>query len=338
MHSHQIDANVSIYRISRCGFFTRKKISPQSFANVTDIFADMTSWVKKSDNVFNTSTFECAEDSDEHPVYCYDISKSASTGNVGLVLWNKTNINGGAITAIRASEPYGSAPIELAEQDDDLIPGIPTYYWISPKLKCCATIRFGGTFSGVSGFSNYVLSYMRNHSRWRLQDGEDVTYWEGALGKMPANYFPKFSIKRKRDPVEVRRFYTQQSNIRKVICKDILKQSDVSEEALWQSVLSFLKIATPRTLPYDVPIRTELNYCPTMAEMKAIISHDDKPLSHGHDIGFRFTNDPKIYWLSGIYDRRKFPVTVESVDDSGNVFSAASLVKALDDTMYRGLV
>jgi len=305
-----------------------------SFSGSEQVFDQLAQWVAGRLNFSETATFQCAEDSNDHAVYCYEMAHNAVTGNYVLVLWNETITGSSKIAGIRATDPVGGAPLEVANVEDGVIPGVPTYFWISPSNNFVATIRTEGSFSGTAGMSKYIHSFMKHFSpaRRKISVGnkERVQYFDSNVGELRPGYRPRFKMHRKLKDITRAMFLGTRPKVVKVIYRDCLRRQYAVTEDLWQKFMRFAGVGDPNSLPRDLEFKTELKYCPSESEFAAMVDHVLSVENQEGELGVVYKGGSQTYWLSKIIDRREINVNIETRGGAVTVYTAGSLLRACE--------
>jgi hypothetical protein len=329
------EVKIAFYDVTKCGYYSYSKTNPYSFFNLEEVLSELARWVHQPKMTLGkTLTFQVAEDSEELPVYCYDIVKH-SNGDFLLVTWNATPALDNQVAAVKGTGPVGSAQVVTKGFDREDIPGYATYFWFMPSQNCFATIRFRHLVNGQEGMKRFILGYLQNFSGCVYKEanpsgGFDTSYRRDAEDR--GSHYPSFSTARKRLPGEIEMIKTNRPNITKVVNNskiDPMLKAD--QKAIFQGILALMGIKSPSVQRQDVDIKNEIRMTPAQDELDAIIENWEASQSNGSfDVGFCFRGDSgQVHWLSKSIAKASIQLIIERQDGNNEIILPEKLLDAL---------
>ena len=171
-----IQANLTFFKIEKCGFFKRGNDNGESLP-IHDLLTIYREWFEARESLAETLPWD--EESEEYQfrkkVYCKSISFDSDNGDVLLTLWRSLGDHHGNVYGLRADSSLDDHHIVNANDDVDgqsIIWGQPAYYWFIPSLNIYASIRFHDTVSDKSELERYLKSFITLRSDFREKSME----------------------------------------------------------------------------------------------------------------------------------------------------------------------
>lgn len=326
-----LTASYAFYRIDECGFYKYKKRN-RVLSNTQSACDELSVWLSKAKNIYETVTFEPQEDSDECSVYCYDFCKKKS---LVITTWNATPTEDGKISAIDGSAKPGKADVKASDFPEGYIPGHPTYFWIIPEKDIFLTIRFGVPNNGKSNFCRYLQNYLSNCSQYRYEiskkDGNvEVKFGESLEEAQVLR--PAFNATRLHMPGKIEMIRGLRPYIYKVIQKSKIKPFVKDEDrTLWQSVLHKFGVQTASIVDKaEIDFSAEYAYNPTSDELDQIIKNwKENSTRQFDDVGFKVGKVKEVLWLSGFFATGE--ILLDLAVNAQQVVEAESLLDNLEN-------
>lgn len=324
-------ASYAFYRIDECGFYKfRKKNKVLSDVQIT--CTELSAWLGKAKNIYETVTFEPAEDSDEYSIYCYDYCMKKS---LVITTWNATPAVDGKISAIDGSAKPGAADVRATNFPEGYIPGHPTYFWIIPEDNIFLTIRFGVSNNGKANFCKYLQSFLANCSRYRYEiaqnDGKSRVKYGKSLQEAQV-LRPAFTAKRLHLPGKIELIKGLRTSIYKVIQKARISPLVKDEDrTLWQAVLHKVGVASASVIDKnEIDFSAEYTYSPTKEELDQIIKNwEENSTPRFDDVGFKASHLKDVLWLSGFFATGEISLDLDV--NAQQVVEAESLLDNLEN-------
>ena len=252
------------YNIDKLGIYKRGS-DEELFDSSEAVLDSLIRWFKQRPNLVNTSTKKADKVVGQTNVYCYDID--GENGEYVFVLWNElTNADDEILTIPKDSKP-GEAKVKSSVNSETVIPGLPSYYWISLNHSLIATIHYDHAITSLVALRNYIIGYMQNFSEFAVTHQDDIDKVigyrhpddkDGDLG-----YF-KLDLKRKNDESTIEELTQKHDKITKIV-RRTQKQAENVELVGWFHNLA--SQAVNRGLPKakDVHVEIELDFTPASA-------------------------------------------------------------------------
>lgn len=253
------------YNIDKIGIYKRGS-DEQLFDSSEAVLDSLINWFKKRPNLVNTSTRKADKALGQSNIYCYDID--GANGEYVLVLWNElTNAENEILTISKDSKP-GAANVKSGVDSDRVIPGLPSYYWISLNHRMIATIHYDHATTSLPALRNYITAYMQSYSEFAVisTDSADkvIGYRHPDERTGELGYF-KFEIKRKTDESTIEELTQKHNKIVKIVRRIQKQAENVELVGLFHNLASK---AIGRGLPKarDVHVEVELDFTPATAK------------------------------------------------------------------------
>lgn len=330
------DVKVSLYNITKCGYYPFGRSKRPPFFGIGDSLKGIYDWVHQDGMTLSqTQTFKVSDDSEDLLTLCYDIQKNNSDEYL-LITWNAVPSTNNAIAAIRVTEPVGSASVITSQFGSDDIPGYATYFWFLPKENIFATIRFQHTINGQNNMRKFILGYLQNFTkhvyRSTSENGnEKISYKLNDEDSVTAR--PVFNTSRMKLPGEIDEIRENIFRVNKIIqttkLEPILKTADSN---FYKWALKILGLATPDIQQQEVEIKNEMKIRISEGEFDEIVKNwKETNYSAGtFDVGFTYQGDAQnIHWLSNSLAKAQASLSFERQSGNNEIVDAKSLLSAL---------
>lgn len=326
-------ARVTFYKVVQCGYYKRSHARPE-FGELPVILEDLTAWVKKDARPLNqTCTFRINDATTTLGTYLFDIR--SADGDYLITTWNETPASEGSLHAVPGDKPVGKANVVAFSLPDGTIPGYATYFWFVPEKQVFATVRFQHSLNGHSALVKYVEEFVKSHSRFAQTVHSDenqemvvVGYRDGSSGPIMDNLHPRFDTIMFRRPGAVELLRKNRENIRKIIRKTRLDLSVPDNETWLNLSLKLFRMGHSSRVVEPLKIKQELAYQPTKDQLDHVIAHwQAHQDSKWDDVGFQFTNETTVHWMSHAFARTE--VELDITWDNAEMVNVASLAAAL---------
>ena len=307
-----MEVTIDCYEITKCGYYKRRG-TKSVFGNAEDIIADLQSWLIQSiSTIDQTKTFNQSEDSDQLPVYCYDVKKNNDTGDYLFTIWNENETLDGSFASVEKDGAIGDAIIDKASIPDNSIPGFPTYFWIAPSIGKIFCIRYKSRVTGMRGFCKYLRGYLEHFSKWTVIQGEDKSLDSTVLGHSDTNevkekVYPDFKAGLSQVDGEIKYIKDNYSQITKLIRKDEFISSKRDNKGLGSMLMTNIGLKKKKIISSSAKYKFQLDFVPTKSDIEEIIKFWEQDTEHTKwdDIGFKF-KDGKTRWLGHAQLRSNF--------------------------------
>ncbi|MCG9079931.1 hypothetical protein [Laribacter hongkongensis] len=326
-----MQATIKYYEIKKFGFYKYKGTSPE-FGDIASTINQIKSMMKDSNVDFvNTKTHESSEDKSILNTYFVDLEIDNKTGDTVLILWNEYKNSEGKIYGLPKHKKPGSNKLTPKEFKDS-IPGVPSYFYISPRNKIIASIIFPHSISGKQQLEYYLIGYLRNKSPYKMVDESssdeikiigysiDGKNNEKTLpSRRPSIHFsPIF------DDQPKKQIMSKIDSISAFIRRETISFEHSDERSIIEKMLTqFIKLEDPSITSQDFyqkrKITQELEFHPTTQELETIIDNyykqSESNIESGADIGFKFKDGTRTM-LSGKAMSESVTFNLKANDDT----------------------
>lgn len=334
------DARVSVYSVSRCGYYQKKK-DILKFGSLPEVLEDIYKWIKQDQpTILETKTYNVGEESSNLPSYCYDIEKN-DQGDFALVLWNEIPLTEGKVASIQGEGRAGSVSVKTSDIPEGNIAGYPTYFYFIAKKNILVTICFENKINGIRNLSRYTRGYMERFSKWVARKNGDRPLDSEILGFRPTpqsqieqGVVHKFIVSPKRNEGDVKLIKKNRMLITKMIKKEEFTSNKKESK---NNFLKFMQVfgLHERTLSKDTShqYKLEIDFPhPSAEELKTVMDNyfEDPDESEGEcwtDIGFTMKGG-KTYWLGGSHIRMDIGLRFSKKE---TVVKAGKILKVMDE-------
>lgn len=148
-----IKAVISLVSIEACGLYSSNGRNFK-YGDINSVLVNLSQWADKKP-LGLTKTFE--GDDKHNPCYLYDIYTDQEDWLIAM--WNETESNDGTVASVDSQAIVGKASISSTNLPKNNIPGFPTYFWVLPKEKLVASIKFEYRKTGVQELALYLQSH-----------------------------------------------------------------------------------------------------------------------------------------------------------------------------------
>jgi hypothetical protein len=328
---------LQFYRINRFGYYPYGS-NEATFGSTAEILNDLYAWVhgEADKQLSETSTFELEGSEDINKAYCFELVKSR-LGDFVLVVWNETPSNEGRVVSVSGSDTVGSANVEFTDLPEGAIPGYATYFWFIPEYDVFASIRFHHSLMiGKGTLDKYLKEFTAKFTSFvvmeETEDGAEILGYSNGENQEPQHLLADFKSFLYRKPGQIEYIKQNIDSIRKVIRKNKLNPLIEIHRTAWQKFLELVNVSpgNQNRLIEEVDIKYEMPFVPSQEELENMIDgweeeHDTK----WDDIGFQFTGEQGVKWLSSSV--AKSQIEVEVTRDNEEIVDATSLLRALTE-------
>ena len=313
------DVRISFYRITRCGYYERGNPEPE-MGRVAPLLADLHQWITTDrPTVRETQSFTPAEGSEHLPVHCYGMYRHPDTDEYLLTTWNETETGQGYFASVYADQAAGAAQVEAQEVPEGTIPGFPTYFWFIPGQNLVATIRIDNRLNGHQGMNLYLSGYLERFARWVVTQNQqpktlsvNIAGYAATEDSEVLRLRPDFKSSPVRLQGEIDYIRVHRERIRKMIRTDEYRTGRTEPRSFLRSALRAFGLRGEPAVPNDTRYRCELTYSPDEDELNAIINHwQESHANRWDDVGFMFSGDDEVKWLSRTTARDKLSLDLD---------------------------
>ena len=310
------DARVTIYSVSKCGFYRRGEKLPK-FGSLADTFQQLSDW-SKGLPLSLTKLTDPTPDADSLPVYLLEMVPCGS-GWI-LACWNEVPSIDGNITSVSKSSIVGSPEVHINGVVENSIPGYATYFWIVPDKNVIASIKFRDFTTGLRAMSAYIGDFLALESAYAIdaidQDGQPyIAGYTDKQDNVPTAAQPKFKLETFKKKGRRTFLVDNHDKIKKVVRVGRVTLENVLERTTFQSLVRFLRGDPTQHQDVEVGVRSarvELQYTPTENELKQMIEADDADDdgSRWEDLGFEIPGEGTV-WLNRSRASDTFPLNID---------------------------
>lgn len=325
-------ARISIYEISKCGYFEWGEKTPR-FGDIEDILADLAIWAKGKPLVA-TKTYEQQDYTELNPTYLLDIKNKGS--NWLIKIWNETPSTSGNVHSVMGASNVGNPTVIANKIAKGSIPGFATYFWVMPKENIFASVGFQHLITGQPAFQQYVESYMQAFSKYVVHakapaKGVDIEIlgYRAKNTADPEDLSPKFQTNLYRKPGPHIYLLQNVDKITRAVKKTKLQLNRTDDLQIWQQFLRWTNISQPQAKPADfINLRYIIGATITKPNLQQIIKEwKDNTDRQWDDYGFVIKGSSKVHWLSHATARGEFELDV--LRDNDEIINTDSLINAL---------
>lgn len=321
-------AVISLTKIDACGLYSMRR-SKFEYGDISSVLADLAQWASNKP-LSLTKTY--GDDDKLHPCYLYDIYHDQ--GDWLIATWNETESSGDAVASVDGQALVGQASITSTSLPSNSIPGFPTYFWVLPKEKIVASIKFEYRKTGIQELAHYIKSFLTYYSRYAVttptNKGNNLAievcgYRQHSSAEI-LNLCPRFKLKEIHNLGEIDFIKTQVDSITKITNKTTLFVDVPLHKTIWQKLNALINSSTEKTLSKNVHISYDIKDNFSLAEVEDIISEweENKDEDVWSDRGFYIKGKP--YWLRKSIARDTFHLNLVK---HGHSVDLAALAKAL---------
>ena len=331
-----IEVDSKYYLVERCGFYKRGESNP-AFGNLLTLIEDFEDWTSKSESIGDTKTFSGESLGEIKNVYFMGASKSKSSEDRVIVLWNETLNDSGNVLGISTSKKIGSKTIlKTGFDDENAIPGIPSYFWLVPDENLIVSLKFAHSTQGKIPFENYLQGFLANFSKNRVlnSNNEIIGYSRNGNGSpYVSQYCPRFHIRRAPNDTEKNELMSRSAEITQILKKEKLFYSVEDHrgrlEEFFNGVLDGFTAAVSKNKDdgYRI-INHRVQFQPTAKQVESIVDqHRDRPLdSHVVNVGFVVAGRNR--WLDRMHFSQSVDLEIDIKDKE--IVDPDAIIKSLD--------
>ena len=317
-----IEAKLTFYRILQAGYYEFGGKKPL-FCDAEKLLTDLAAWGDGKD-ISQSKLFDSNPDGESLPVYLFACRK-LSHGWL-LVLWNETSSEDGKVFSISSKSKVGAVKVQAKTFNPNDIPGYASYYWIDTKTGIMSSIRFFTAGSNHQGMQRYLESFLAHASPHAVVDPKAVSddvdiaiagyAMDGASEVCDVE--PRFRTAICKEPGDSDYVINHANSVRRIRHRTRVQKANATSVDIWQRALGWAHLKRPAEIPKGVRIQYDLSVSQlAVGEVETIVAAyetlTDK-IDTWEDYGFVLKGDPKTYWLSGAYVRKKMllDVTIEA--------------------------
>ncbi|MBE2211205.1 MAG: hypothetical protein IAE66_06320 [Xanthomonadaceae bacterium] len=270
------------------------------------------------------------EDPDQLKTYLAGIDENS--GVYVVALWNEVPNDGSSVTALIGGDPVGQAQVVTSELADGAIPGFATYFVIIPEGQVLGVLRVVDNIPGLPALKSYLSTFLASSTNAVVtkQMGHEVQIvgYKDPAGTLHKSLYPRFALSLLRLMDQAAFIKANATKVRKVIRTRLLDVvANPKDLKAWQTFIGFLGLAKHAAPKTEMRVRYEVDVKATKAEISAIVEQFADDVEVGtDDVGFLFTGDTEIHWLSNSIARSEFALNVQS---ENGVFATKALAKEL---------
>lgn len=298
-----LGVKIKFYNINRMGYYKHGSKVPD-LGGIADTLDALKKWAIDGREFINTSTYQDDPDNDVRNTYFCGSAHDAQHGDYLLTLWAEVPNDSGVIYGMPPLDKPGKVSMLTTGFDDKkAIPGFPCYYWFVPSENVFASIKFDHSYQGKLNLDNYLNGFLANKSSYRVLNNKGEIIGFSADGKdseEAKKLNPKFYAAGKKYDVIQAELLSNIHRITRILKREKITYSNQDGRNLIEKVFSGLLDNTPKSTE-DRSVFHEMEFKPTEAQLKSIISHYNKKgaASPIRNVGFKY-NDGKSVWLSGL--------------------------------------
>ncbi|MGL5395618.1 MAG: hypothetical protein ACRDBQ_10110 [Shewanella sp.] len=325
------------YDIDKLGIYKRGS-DEQLFNSNETVLDSLIGWFKQRPNLVNTSTRKADKAVGQSNVYCYDID--GANGEYVFVLWNElTNADDEILTISKDSKP-GKAKVKSGVDSNTVIPGLPSYYWISLNHNFIATIHYDHAMTSLVALRNYIIGYMQNYSEFAVthKDNEDkvIGYRHPDDNNGDLGYF-KLELKRKTDESTIEELTQKYDQITKIV-RRTQKQAEYIELTGWFHNLASQAVGRGLPKTKEVHVEVELDFTPaTKKDFLDIVTAYQKEIidpDKYNNLGFVLKGESgRKVFLDGKHLKTEFDFEIQRIGK--NPFGASELLDYIGTKQVR---
>lgn len=324
--------HLDIYRVEECGFYLRDTDYPL-FGGLDETIFDLQRFLQGK-KITNTKTFEKGNFINQLPTYCYQLENKKF--DALIITWNEIHSESGQVSSLNGDKKIGEhIEIEQSKITDGYIPGYATYFWIIKNKNLIISVRPKGmAYNGNPGFLAYMKSFLRYYSSHSIVEFPEnnkpivIGYEEKTNDMESKPVIPKFKTRLKTKPTESEFILNNVNDITKIIKKDQLFLNDTPDQNFFSSILTRLFVSNSENrVVNSTNLRIELEYQPSLIDLKEIITNFGSSGDKENDIGFKIKGYDNPIWLSSTYEKHE--VNLDILKIPGGVFDGEILLTKL---------
>ncbi|CAE6937223.1 hypothetical protein P3517_23965 [Vibrio parahaemolyticus] len=303
-----LDVYVRFFQVHRCGYYQRGS-NTASISSIEDTLLKLREWATDGKEFANTTTYQAFPQRDLFNTYFNDSAHCQMSGDHVLVLWNEVPNDNGVIYGKNPLEHPGSTDMLTTGFDDEnVIPGLPSYFWFIPEHNAFATIKFQHSYAGKGNLDHYLNGFLRNKSPYRVFSPEDPNEVigfsvDGVFNENSAKLYANFQAVGMKNEDLVDSLLQNLGRITKMIKKEELSYINPDNrewhERIFGGFFNGLTAETPEFGPQNRLITHELQFRPSEVQLREIVrSFDNSDDISLRNVGFQY-NDGTRVMLSG---------------------------------------
>ncbi|ENO1849205.1 TPA: hypothetical protein RQL23_003242 [Vibrio vulnificus] len=331
-----LDVYVKFYQVHKCGYYQRG-VNTAVLSSVEDTLIKLKQWATDGKEFVNTTTYQAMAQRDLYNTYFNDSAHSDVSGDHVLVLWNEVPNDNGVIYGKKPLEHPGSTDMLTTGFDDEnVIPGLPSYFWFIPEYNAFASLKFQHSYAGKKNLDYYLNGFLRNKAPYRVRSPEDPQKIIGF--SVDANYhedspklYPNFEAVGMKNEDVVNSLLQNLGRITKMIKREELSYLNPDNrewhERLFGGFFFGLTEETPEFGPQNRIITHELQFRPSEVQLREIVRNFNNSNDISlRNVGFQY-NDGTRVMLSGTSISNETRLRVTRSDNES--ISARNLLDAI---------
>ncbi len=298
---------VTFFQFNELGFYQRNSDYREDIS-IDDILDRVVTWHKGRDRISETAPIK---NGNRRTTYLKAIDKNEETGDYLITLWRSLIAHDGKVYGLRKGQAIDDDAIVNSDESggDDVIWGLPAYYWFIPSLNIFASIKFPETVTDLDIMTHYIKDFVYYRSNINNpitetrtdQNGNEyeAVYWKGPHGNLSfrcdAKRFKKITHQADLELVA--------SDITHFVKKETIQEED-EENKNWTRYFEGLPYVPKNQKKPDRTILVTVDARPTGKELKKMIEayaikyqSSDKDLKKSN-LGFKTEgNNSQTIWL-----------------------------------------
>lgn len=328
--------NYYVYKIIRHGMYNAKN-NKGIYTDLTEIFSGLKSWLAGK-TISRTQTYGPLKEEGECQTYCYQLADNFSNGNTPsskkflITIWNGVPTNNGQVAAIDGTAEQGKAKSETSSFSDEYIPGYPNFFLIMPEKGYAIAIRFEGQTISIQNMSDYMRGFIGLASRpvelTKTSKNRFFVTCKGPNGDEIEGY-PSFKMTRAVQGAKIEYIRSNCSKIHKLLRKDKIEPIvKAKANEFWQMMANIMTEQTLSNIGSEpIEFESSIKFTPNHEELDSIINAWKNGRKTGR-LGFKLSNDDKIYWLDKMSVSGEFEI--DASPDKAGLVDASVLLAQLE--------
>ncbi|WP_341939615.1 hypothetical protein [Marinimicrobium sp. C2-29] len=334
-------ALISFFDVKECGLYRcvggdHKHIE----GSLGQVARDFYHWVKDRD-FSQTIPWDVTTHPKRPQIYCKNIARDNSTGDVLMVLWKRFGDDSGHVTGIspdaKVEQDSGdSIKIDPKVDGQSAILGQPMYYWFIPSLNIIATINFGHSSAATKDVCLYIkrcIDYRINHPRKVVKESDIENPLTGKLiSKKTVTYKTEdekhaLTFRLEANTKELNSDKASAAILAQKISHIVVRDTISTEKKddkdpvfeLWSKVRSKKKYSKRIEIIEEAELSTK-----QVAEIIKVHHDEYDPSNFWNDIGFKEVGSETTKWFSRYVTREQIRLPI--LKGNQNYHSAATVL------------
>ena len=328
---------LTTYNIKECGYYRMGEKETPTLGGAVEIFSDLFGWIRRCHTLRDTCIHNAAR-RNIAPIFIYEMERM---GNDYIVTtWNSRNAGPGVpVLGVDGATPPGKVRVESRKFSKNMIPGIPTYFFVAADKNLLVTLCPEQSYiNGHAEFDYYIESFLGRHASFldcdRIFESEDEGSSSakhrrvvGLEGK-EENFFPRFVSKPDIGAANKKFLRENASKIRKIVHSiDLSNKPDYEKKSFMASLMQLTGLRTEASVSGKFCMRYEIDLSLDSQSVTELIAQWDQRPATWDNVGFLLKGEQSPIWLDGGFKRTEINL---SVNAPNGVFSAVSLLSAVE--------